>query len=141
MTAKSETNYTRTHRLKGDVLRFFLDDVVEELDDRADRSSRGRSSKTLVKEGRLRVTVVSLSENETMETRTTEGPVTLQCLRGHIRVRTHNREMDMSPGELMALNTMVDHSVTAMDNATFLLTLALEEEAKTEVEGMPGEDG
>jgi quercetin dioxygenase-like cupin family protein len=128
MRGRTETNYTKMHRLEADVLGFLLDMEVDELEERAGRSSNGRASKTLVKEGRLRVTVVSLTAGSALEAHATEGPVSIHCLRGHIRINTPGKEMDMSPGGLTVLNTMVEHSVTALDAATFLLTLSLEQE-------------
>lgn len=128
MTARRETNYTKTHRLQADVMGFLLDMEADELQERAARSSNGRASKTLVKEGRLRVTVISLSAKSALEPHATEGPVSIQCLRGHLRINTPGKVTDISPGGLMVLNTMVEHSVTALDDATFLLTLSLEQE-------------
>ena len=128
MRGRTESNYTKTHRLEADVLAFLLDMEVDEMRERAARSSNGRASKTLVKEGRLRVTVVSLTAGSALESHATEGPVSIHCLSGHIRVSAAGREMDVSPAGLVALNTLVEHSVTALDDATFLLTLSLEQE-------------
>jgi len=118
--------YLRTHRLKGNVLSFALRDEATAIEQSAAYRRSGRTAKTLVNAGRLRVEVVALRKGASMAQHRAKGNVTIHVLRGALRVITPEGPADLGPGGLLVLAPNLTHAVTARRDASFLLTLTLE---------------
>ena len=118
--------YLRTHRLKGNVLSFALRGEATAIGQSAAYRRSGRTAKTLVNAGRLRVEVVALRTGASMAQHRAKGNVTIHVLRGALLVVTPEGPADLGPGGLLVLAPNVTHAVTARRDASFLLTLALE---------------
>jgi hypothetical protein len=87
----------RVRRLAGKRLTFMLraeDDTLREF---AKDSNTGRAGKTLVKEGPLRITLVALKKGTVLPPHHVEDPISIQTIRGCLRLTTQNGDMDV-PG-------------------------------------------
>lgn len=89
----------------------------------------GRSGRTLVKEGSLRLTIMAIAAGGAMPTHSTDGPVTIHVLDGNIVVEALGTEYPLGIGELVALAPGVEHSVGSDNGGVFLLTLVHEPSA------------
>ena len=125
MTAEHPSTYARTHELQADVLAFVLGPKIEAVLERARAASEGHAAKTLVKEGQLRVTLVGLRAGAQLEEHQVAGPVLVQGLSGVARLTASGNEIELGPGALVALNQAVVHAVQAVQDCTFLVTVAL----------------
>lgn len=115
---------TPVHRsLAGDVLAF---DLSEEMQLGRDELTAGRAriARTLVKEGALRVTLVSLSPGASIHEHEAEGPITIQVLAGELELNAGGETRLHSVGALIALDQRVRHAVSSSRGAMFLLTLS-----------------
>ena len=124
MAENRTSTYLRTHRLKASVLSFLLGTEADELRERASESKTGRAAKTLVKEGPLSVTIVALRSGCELQSHHVAGPVTVQSLRGCLRLTTDGGDVDVPDGALVALDAGVAHNAKAIDDCTILLTVA-----------------
>lgn len=124
-TEEKKPTYLRTHRLRGQVLQFILGAEDDELRERAQSSKVGRASKTLVKEGPLRVTLVALRQGAALQSHQVSGPVTIQSVRGCLSLTTDAGNIDVPVGGLVALDVGVAHTAMAPDDCAVLLTVAL----------------
>ena len=93
----------------------------------------GRSGRTLVKEGSLRLTIMALTVGGDMPAHSTDGPVTIHVLDGGIVVEALGREYPLGIGELVALAPGVQHSVRSAGGGVFLLTVVHEPSAGSRV--------
>lgn len=110
--------------LHADVLRFRLEEE-EGKATHADTLARdGRSSRTLLKDGALRVTLIVLAEGGGIPEHTAPGPITVQPLRGHVEVVVEGERHGVEAGEILSLGPAVAHSVSSDDGAAFLLTVS-----------------
>lgn len=125
MELKRAPSYLRTHRLRGKVLTFLLGAEESELQERAASSKSGRAAKTLVKEGPIRITLVALTKGTALQSHEVAGPLSIQCLRGCLRVTTGEGDADVPPGGLVALESGLAHAATAADDCTLLITVAM----------------
>jgi len=125
MQKEKQPAYLRTHRLRGKVLEFILRAEDEELRGRAGSSKTGRAAKTLVKEGPLRVTLVALAKGTTLQPHQVAGPVTIQSIRGCLRVTTEAGDLDVPAGNLVALDAGVAHTAMALEDCGALLTVTI----------------
>lgn len=117
--------YLRTHRLRGSALEFILRVEDEELRERAQSSKTGRAAKTLAKEGPLRVTLVALTKGTVLQPHQVAGPVTIQSIRGCLRISTEAGGLDAPAGSLIVLDAGVAHTAKAMDDCGVLMTVTM----------------
>jgi quercetin dioxygenase-like cupin family protein len=101
-----------------------LDQEVAQL--HADMSSEqsGRRSKMLVKYPEFRIVLITMRAESQWEDHKTSARICLHLLRGHIRFHTPNKTVDLKAGQLLTLAPSVIHSVDALEDTAFLLTLS-----------------
>lgn len=110
--------------LSGQALRYDLGDPLHsELIDPELLSRAGRSARTLVKDGPLRVTLIAVREGGSLAPHESPGPITLHVLTGAIRLRTDDGSYDLGAGDLLALGAGVRHEVESDTGGVFLLTV------------------
>ena len=118
--------------IEGDVLvRYLTRDEL--MIDPLLLARSGRSGRTLVKEGSLRLTIMALTAGGDMPAHRTDGPVTIHVLDGGIVVEALGREYPLGIGELVALAPGVQHSVRSAGGGVFLLTVVHEPSAGSRV--------
>ena len=97
--------------------------VADQLDEAARRRS-GRTARTLVKEGPLRVTLIGLSTGGALARHRAEGPITVHVLRGSIRFAVADDAWALAAGDVLSLPGGVEHEVESLEGAEFLVTVA-----------------
>lgn len=117
--------YLREHQLQGESLLFALGAEDGELRARAATASDGRAAKTLVKEGPLRITLVALRKGTTIQQHDVASPVSIQCIRGSLRITTPSGDIDLTQDNLLSLGAGVTHTVNALDDCSMLITFAM----------------
>lgn len=84
----------------------------------------GRSARTLIKNGPIRVTLVTLAAGAEISEHQADGPITVQPLQGQIQFSAAGAVHDLGPGQLLSLGAGVRHAVASASGASFLLTVA-----------------
>ena len=108
--------------IEGDVLvRHLKRD--EQLIDQELLARHGRSARTLVKDGPLRLTLIALAPGGKMPAHRSEGPVTIHLLEGDVVFDVAEREYPLVPGEVLVFAAGVQHGVRSKDGCVFLLTV------------------
>lgn len=111
------------HRtISGEVLAQHLTEDAM-LIDRGLVEQHGRSARTLVKEGPLRVTMIALAPNGTLPAHRTTGPIAIQLLEGDITFTAAGREYPLATHDLLVVAANVEHSATSSKGGAFLLTV------------------
>jgi quercetin dioxygenase-like cupin family protein len=111
--------------LAGDVMLFRLDEESSRAGDPTTLERHGRSARTLLKDGPLRVTLITIAAGGHIAEHQADGPITVQALRGTIHFTAAGEVYDVRPGELLTVGAGIRHSVAATDEAAFLLTVSL----------------
>jgi quercetin dioxygenase-like cupin family protein len=122
---KKKSSVLRTRRLSGKILPFLLSAEDETLRELAEGSKTGRAGKTLVKQGPLRVTLVALTKGTTLPSHQVSGPISIQSIRGCLRLTTDRGGLDVSAGTLIAIGPGVAHTAKAHDDCAILITFAM----------------
>jgi quercetin dioxygenase-like cupin family protein len=117
--------YLKSHRLRGEILRFAIEAEERTLRALAGSSGAGRGAKTLVKEGPLRITLVVLRRGAALEEHQVTGPVSIHVLSGRLRVDMRGGTITLAAGELAALDAGVAHAAEALNDAALLITVAM----------------
>lgn len=109
--------------LSGDVLRFRLDEERRRINDPPQLDRHGRSARTLLKEGPLRLTLVMLRAGGHIAAHKAGGPISVHVLNGDIRFRAAGQDRRLAVGDVLVLNAGVEHEVDSDAGGTFLLTI------------------
>ena len=107
------------------TLHVRLDDEYDALRASAALARTGRSARTLIKDGPLRVTLIALAPGGGMAEHQADGPITVQPIQGKITFHVNDRVHDLRPGDLLMVRGGVRHSVASATGGMFLLTLAV----------------
>lgn len=106
---------------------LFLEfDLARELDQLhcEPEPASGQNAKTLVKYDDFRIVLTALRAHTRIPGHSTGGRISVQTVRGHIRVRALGRTFDLPAGGLLALDQDVSHDLEALEDSAFLLTIA-----------------
>jgi quercetin dioxygenase-like cupin family protein len=108
--------------LEGDVLVHHLK-RDEQMIDRDLLARHGRTARTLVKEGPLRLTVIALAAGGSIPSHHAEGPVTIHLLEGEVVFDVAEREYPLASGDVLVLASGVPHSAHSRAGCVLLLTV------------------
>ncbi len=82
-----------------------------------------RNAITVFKTNGLRIVLIALHEGSEMARHTADGIITVQVLEGQIQFNTDQQSVELGKGQMLALHERIPHSVKAIQETTFLLTL------------------
>jgi quercetin dioxygenase-like cupin family protein len=107
---------------------FDVDDEIDRLTTEPEWSGRDRNAVTLAKSSNFRVVLVVLREGAQVGEDEAHGGISVQVLRGAVRVRRSADAAELSAGQLAALDVGGPWAITARDESAILLTIAWPEE-------------
>lgn len=84
----------------------------------------GQNAKTLIKYDDFRVVLTALQASARIPEHNAEGRISIHVLSGHIQLKASGRTFNLRPGGLLALDQGVPHDVEALEESSFLLTIA-----------------
>jgi quercetin dioxygenase-like cupin family protein len=84
---------------------------------------------TVFKTNGLRIVLIALHEEAVMKKHTAEGIISVQVLEGEINFSTDKESKVLMQGDMIALHKGLAHSVKAIKESVFLLTLTTSLEA------------
>jgi len=84
-----------------------------------------RNSITIYKSDTMRIVLIGLHEGAEMKTHTAPGNISVQCLEGQINFTAEGKTAELTAGKMIALKTGIPHSVKAVKESVFLLTMAV----------------
>ena len=102
---------------------FDLDAEIARFPPDAESAARHRAE-TLVKTETLRVVLVTMLTEGTMQEHVAPGPLTVHVLRGALRLRVGERTAELHAGELIALAPDAPYAIDGAADGAFLLTIA-----------------
>lgn len=109
--------------LEGPALQFDLAREIENLKREDAWRFAARNAKTIVKYPDLRVVLVVLKAGKRIEGHRADESVSIQVLRGRMRLHLPQETVDLGEGCLLTLERSLPHDVEALDETAFLLTL------------------
>ena len=119
--------------IDGDVLVQHLKQD-ELMIDQALLARHGRSARTLVKEGLLRLTLLALAAGGNLPAHRTDGPVTIHVLQGAVHFEAAGQEYSLVPGDVLVIASGVEHSARSETGTLFLLTVVHQPSAGSRLE-------
>ena len=82
-----------------------------------------RNAITVFKTNDLRIVLIALHEGSEMARHIADGIISVQVLEGRIQFITDEKSVELDKGQMLALHERIPHSVKALAESMFLLTL------------------
>lgn len=106
------------------LISFSLTAQIDQMKKEESWEKHGRSSKTLHKANSLRLVLNTMKAGTEIKTHHAKGPISVHCIEGKMKFNTEEKSVILQKGELLTLQEFVQHSVEAVEETSFLLTLA-----------------
>ena len=113
----------------GPMLLFRLPDELRRLRSEPNWTG-GRRTITLAKQGDLRTVLMALRAGARIEEHQSTGALTVQVLEGRVSFTVGGETHTLVPGDLLAIEPGLPHTVQAEEESAFLLTLAHSDERR-----------
>ena len=110
--------------LSGEALQFRLNEEIERTMDAGILARSGRNARTLIKEGALRMTVITLAAGGGIPDHTAEGPILVHVLRGGLRFSVGDTAHELGEGDAIAIPARMRHELRSEQGASFLLIIS-----------------
>lgn len=81
------------------------------------------STGTLISTEHVKVVRVVLKAGKSLPEHKAKGEIVVQCLEGRVMFNTLGKEIEIQQGQLIYLNSAEPHSVSAIEDSSFLLTV------------------
>src|SRR5437764_8497912 len=107
----------------GFVTEFNLDSEIAILDSRKPWP-QGLTSQMLVKSDDLRILLIAMQAGARMKEHHSDGRISVQVLRGAIRIRIKGQTKELSAHQLLVVDRSIKHDVEAVEPSVVMLTIA-----------------
>lgn len=119
------SNLNRLPHLADRLLHVNLDNEIGLLrQEDSWRRGTGRSSKTLAKYPDFRIVLVLMKANSQMKEHHADARISIETLQGRVRLHLRDQTIDMGAGELVCLESGIEHDVEAIEESAFLITVS-----------------
>jgi quercetin dioxygenase-like cupin family protein len=128
---ENKSNEATPQRPEGDrlldapLVTMDLNHFIEQVRNEPSWKDSDRNSITIYKSEKMRIVLLGLHQNAELKTHTANGVITVQVLEGQIKFTTEQQVVELQKGQMLALQKQVPHSVLALKETFFLLTMAM----------------
>ena len=111
--------------LEAPLVEMDLNAFLNQIKDEKAWQTGDRNSITIYKSDTMRIVLIALHEGAEMKTHTAPGVISVQALQGQINFTAEGKTAELTAGKMIALKTGIPHSVKAVKESVFLLTMAV----------------
>jgi quercetin dioxygenase-like cupin family protein len=114
---------SQDHLLDAPLVPINIPAFIEQLKQESAWKKSDRNTITVFKTDGMRIVLIALHAGAEMAKHTANGHISVQVLEGQLRFTTDFKSVELSKGQMLALHERIPHSVLAMQETIFLLTL------------------
>ena len=114
---------TQDHLLDAPLVSIDIPAFIEQLKQESTWKQSDRNTITVFKTNGMRIVLIALHAGAEMATHTADGIISVHVLEGQIKFTTDIKTVELSKGQMLALHKRIPHSVVAIEETVFLLTL------------------
>lgn len=107
------------------MVEINLNQYIQQLKSEEAWLNSQRNAITLLKTDTMRIVMIGLHADGMLPEHKAEGIICVQVLKGHIRFKVGDEEKRLVEGNMLTLHEKIPHSVVAVEESVFLLTMAL----------------
>lgn len=111
--------------LNAPLVEMNLNEFINQIKSETSWADSDRNSVTLFKSETMRIVLIGLHENAELKPHKANGVISVQVLEGRIEFATEQQTTQLEKGQMIALQENITHSVKALTEGFFLLTLAM----------------
>ena len=100
-----------------------LPSFVQQIKQEAAWKDTDRNAITVFKTNGMRLVLIALHRGAEMKTHTANGIISIKIIDGKIKFSTVDRTVELNKGQMLGLHKGIPHSVLAIEETVFLLTL------------------
>ena len=115
---------TQGHLLDAPLVSINIPDFIEQLKQEAAWKESDRNTITVFKTNGMRIVLIALHKGAEMATHTANGIISVQVLEGQMKFTADPQTVVLSKGQMLTLHELIPHSVLAIEETVFLLTLS-----------------
>ncbi len=133
-----KSNEVTPQRPEGDrlvdapLVTIDLVSFMKQIKDEPSWKDSDRNAITVFKTDALRIVLIALHAGAEMIKHTANGIISVQVLEGQMKFNTDEQSVELSKGQLITLHQRIPHSVVAIKESVFLLTLVTTAPVKTQ---------
>ena len=106
------------------LLLINLPALIKQIKEEEAWSKNDRNAITVFKTTGMNIVLIALHSHAELKTHTAPGTISVQVLEGTIKFNTTDESLEIKKGQLLTLHAGVSHSVLAVEESVFLLTMA-----------------
>jgi quercetin dioxygenase-like cupin family protein len=114
---------TQDHLIDASLVFIDIPAFITQLKQESTWKQSDRNTITVFKTNGMRIVLIALHEAAIMAKHTADGIISLQVLEGQLKFTTDIKSLELSKGHMLALHERIPHSVLAIKETVFLLTL------------------
>lgn len=128
---ENKSNEATTLRPEGDrmlnarLVEIDLNKFIAEIKQETTWAKSDRNSITVFKSNTSTIVLIGLHKNAELKEHTAIGNISVQVLEGKISFVAQPQTLSLSKGQMITLEANIPHSVTALEESFFLLTLVI----------------
>ncbi len=111
--------------LNAPLVEMNLNEFIKQLKSETSWAESDLNSITIFKSDTLRIVIIGLHENAEMKPHKANGVISVQVLEGKIEFIAEPNRTQLQKGQMIALHENIMHSVKALEESFFLLTLTM----------------
>jgi quercetin dioxygenase-like cupin family protein len=112
-----------TRLVDAPLVNINLSEFIKQIKSETTWGSSDRNAITVFKTNGLRIVLIALHKDAVMKEHTADGIISVQVLEGEINFSADKRSTLLKQHDMVALHKGMPHSVQAMEESVFLLTL------------------
>jgi quercetin dioxygenase-like cupin family protein len=114
--------------IDGPLVKIDVPTFMQILRDEKAWEESDRNAITVFKTAAMRIVLMGLHEGAEIGRHATDSMINIQVLTGRILINTDEQSVDLEQGQILTLHKNIIHSVTAIEETFFLLTLTASKE-------------
>ncbi len=100
-----------------------IPEFIKQIKDEPAWKNKDRNAMTVYKTNGMRIVLIALHKDAELTRHTADGIISVQVLDGKISFNTDDKSVEIEKGQMIALHKGLHHSVKAIKESVFLLTL------------------
>lgn len=111
------------HMIDGPLVSIDLPLLMEQIKEEKSWKDGKRNAITVFKTNELRIVLIALHEGSELARHVADGIISIQVLEGRMQFKTDQQSVDLGEGQMLVLHEEIFHSVKAIRQTIFLLTV------------------
>lgn len=111
------------HIIDASIVNIDIPSIIKQIKTEKPWTKGDRNAITVFKTNGLSIVLIALHLNATMKKHKANGLMSIQVLQGEMKFSTTNESINLKMGQMVALHSRIEHSILAVEETVFLLTV------------------